>query len=107
MDSIHYKAYESIYIACIYTDDDAVPLALPDTIEADIATVAGVVKSRFAVVVDDAVNGRFTLSHTTPLAPGKYLVDVYFSHQGVRTASPTFALVIEYSPTKPAALQAG
>lgn len=97
--------YETIRIGFAYTDDDGSPLPLPsaESIEADIETRTGKDVLRLSVHVIDASNGLFELWTNDVVAHGRYFLNVFITNGSERSASTKHALVINRSPTTPAA----
>lgn len=104
MDKIRFSEYETISIEMAYTDDDGYPMALPDTIEANIVSRSNQVVAHLEVIRDVARLGFFTLKTNAVIKKGEYLMNVMFTQAGIRQASPTFELLIDYSPTVPSVI---
>lgn len=96
------KEFDSITIACQYTDDSGKPLSIEGVdIKSEMRNSSNKLIDNLVVTVSDEVNGLFHLRPTLNRLPlGQHKIDVLFSKHGFRISSETFYVAISKAVTQ-------
>ena len=96
------KEFDSITIACQYTDDSGKPLSIEGVdIKSEMRNSSNKLIDNLLVTVSDEVSGLFTLEPTLERLPiGNHKIDVLFRKEGFKVSSDTFYLSVSKAVTQ-------